>query len=795
MDSKQQNHPGLVSLICLALFVITLAAFWPVGRQGFIIYDDRDYVSENQHVQTGLTADSVRWAFTSRDCGNWHPITWLSHMLDCRLFGLKAAGHHWVNLGFHIANTLLLFIVLREMMGLRSDKSIGATTPQVGLRRDGPQQPYDSPPRNANKTANAAMAATTPQAQTVWRSALVAALFALHPTHLQSVAWISERKDVLSAFFFLLTLWAYTRYAQKQSRVEPSSLRFAAPRGRGPSAGDDGLALDPRRWTLDYFLALMFFALGLMSKPMLVTLPVILLLLDFWPLGRVAGGKWRVTRFGVQVPQLTGAMKQSEGGSTPWRAEAERRWLNHLLFEKLPFVALSLASSLATFWAQQAAEYVVSANLLPWYWRIANSLVFYTDYLGKMFWPVNLAIFYPYTPIHLWEFICSALLPVLLSFFCLRRARSQSYLLVGWFWFVVMLVPVIGLVQVGMQTIADRYTYLPSIGLFIAVAWGMAGVASVSRFWRAAMVAGATALVLACLLDTRYQLRYWRDSVTLFTHVVEVTRENNFEGYYLLGNSYGEAGDWAAAAKSYQSALQISPNLTEACSKLGRVLFLQKKYDEAGALLDGILQLHPDNAEAREFYGDTLAAQGKYAEAEAEYTAALQLKPDDAVIRTALAFAAQQVENEENRTNLNNGLMDQLPPEVHVQIAVMQAKQGKFQNAVGHYLEALRLKPDAPEVLNNLAWLLATCPDAPVRDGAQAVKYAERACKLTHYKQTIMVGTLAAAYAEAGRFDEAISMAEKACTLAAAAGEQGLLQKNQELLALYQKHQPYHEAP
>jgi len=464
-----------------------------------------------------------------------------------------------------------------------------------------------------------------------------------------------------------------------------------------------------------------------------------------------------------------------------------------LLLEKVPFVALSLASSLATFWAQQAAAYVVSANQLPWYWRIANALVFYTDYLGKMFWPANLAIFYPYTPIHLWVFICSALLPVLLSVFCLRRGRSQSYLLVGWFWFVVMLVPVIGLVQVGMQTIADRYIYLPSIGLFIAVAWSMAGVAAVARFWRAAMAAGATALVLACLLDTRYQLRYWRDGITLFTHALEVTRENNFEGYYLLGNSYGEAGDWAAAAKSYQSALHISPNLTDARSKLGRVLFLQKKYDEAGALLDGILQRHPDNAEAREYYGDTLAAQGKYAEAEAEYTAALQLKPDDAVIRNALAFAAQQIENEENRTNLYNGLMDQLTPEVHVQIAILQAKQGKFQNAAGHYLEALRLKPDAPDALNNLAWLLATCPDATVRDGAQAVKYAERACELTHYSVTPIVGTLAAAYAEAGRFDEAMATAQKACALAAAAGDQGLLQKNQELLELYRKHQPYHE--
>ena len=279
---------------------------------------------------------------------------------------------------------------------------------------------------------------------------------------------MSERKDVLSAFFFLLTLMAYTRYV--------TSGKWQVTRTETAAAVPDSSRVT-RHPSLFYWLALVFFALGLMSKPMLVTLPAILLLLDFWPLGRIA-------ECGVR--------------SAEWKNAVQLPVLRRLLWEKMPFVVLSLASSLATFWAQQAAGAVTPLRVLPWYWRIANALVFYTDYLGKMFWPANLAIFYPYTPIHLWEFICSALLPVLLSVFCLRRARSQSYLVAGWFWFVVMLVPVIGLVQVGMQTIADRYTYLPSIGLFIAVAWSMAGVASVSRFWRAAMAAGATALVLAC---------------------------------------------------------------------------------------------------------------------------------------------------------------------------------------------------------------------------------------------------------------------------------------------------------
>ena len=700
------------SLIGIVLLVITLIAFWPVGHLGFILFDDHHYVTENPNVQAGITADSIRWAFTTTHAGNWHPVTWLSHMLDCQLFGLKASGPHWVNLGFHIANTLLLFLVLREMCGA------------------------------------------------VWRSAFVAALFALHPTHIQSVAWISERKDVLSAFFFLLTLLAYARYVEKSKVQSPKSKVF-------------------------YGLALIFFALGLMSKPMLVTLPVILLLLDFWPLGRLSGVKC----------QVSGEKKGKS--STPRRAEEERRRLNPqlsaLLLEKLPFVALSLASSLATLWAQQAAEFVVSANLLPWYCRIANSLVFYTDYLAKMFWPVNLAIFYPYTPIHLWEFICSALLPVLLSFFCLRRVRSQSYLFVGWFWFVVMLVPVIGLVQVGAQSMADRYTYLPSIGLFIVMSWVMAGLASRSQRWQTGMVLGATALIAGCLLDTRHQLHYWRDNVTLFSHAAELAQGSNSKSNFLLGNAYAEAGDMDAAARSFRTALKIAPDFEPAHDKLGRVLFQQKKYDEARVQFDEILQLHPDNAEAHKCLGCILATQGKYAEAGAEYTAALQLKPDDAVIRTALAFVTEQVKVDQTLTNLYNTLKILPTPEAHVQIAVIQTTRGEFPDAVGHYLEALRLKPDAPEILNNLAWLLATCPDTHIRNGVQAVKYAGRACELTHYGVTLFVGTLAAAYAEAGRFDEAIATAEKACALAEKSGETNLLQINQELLQLYHAHQPHHE--
>jgi tetratricopeptide (TPR) repeat protein len=664
--------------ICLLLAGITLAIYWPVGRLGFINNDDegsQGYIVDNTNIQAGITAKSVAWAFTTTHAGNWHPLTWLSHMLDCQLFGLNASGHHWMNLGFHLANTLLLFIVLREMTGA------------------------------------------------VWRSALVAALFACHPTHIQSVAWVSERKDVLSGFFMMLTLWAYTRYAQKRSRVE----------GRGSRASSPAQVLDPRRWTPAYFLALLFFALGLMSKPMLVTLPLILLLLDFWPFGRI-------TNFEFLISKLKGSREHAAGNQSST--------LNRLLWEKLPFLGLAMVSSIVTVWAQNQSGAIAGLNRLPLDLRFENALVSYATYLEKTFWPANLAIFYPYARIQPWAVLVSGLLLAGLSVFCIRRMRFQPYLLAGWCWFVVMLLPVIGLVQVGWQSMADRYTYLPSIGLFIMAAWGMAGLASGSKLRQAGLTLGAAGLVLACLLDTRYQLRYWRDSVTLFRRAIEVTGEN-FMGNYYLANALWAAGNLDEAAKNYEYVTRVSPDFEEGHYYLGRALLLQKKYEAARAQFSGILQSDPSNPYVRKFLGDALSGQEKFADAEAEYSTAAQLKPGDPVIEPAL------------EKNL--------------------------------FLKTLQLKPDSPDVLNNLAWLLATSQNDQTRDGAQAVQYAGRACELTHYRETLMVGTLAAAYAEAGRYDDAIATAQKACDLARQRGETSLLQKNQELLALYQKHQPYHE--
>ncbi len=771
-------------LICLALIVITLTAFWPAGHLGFILYDDygeNGYIVDNTNIQAGITFESIRWAFTTTQASNWHPVTWLSHMLDYKWFGLNASGHHWMNLGFHIANTLLLFLVLNRMMrlrseasspqaGLRSKKSIGATTPQVGLRRDDQPQPYGSLQQNEGEAGNTARAATAPQAGTVWCSALVAALFALHPTHIQSVAWISERKDVLSGFFMMLTLWAYAQYVSCARRKVPGEIRTSNIEHRTSNAEREESRITHHA-SRYYLLCLFSFALGLMSKPMLVTLPVILLLLDFWPLGRIS-------EFGVRSSELKSA--------------PHFPMLRRLIWEKAPFVALSLASSVVTFCAQGVS--VVPLGYVPWDWRIENALAAYTAYLGKTFWPVNLAIFYPYTQIRPWEVFGSGLLLIFLSVFCIRKMRFQPWLFVGWFWFLVTLVPVIGLAQVSVQSMADRYLYLPSIGLFIMVAWGMAGLASLSQSWRTGMTIGAAALLLACLLDTRYQLRYWRDSVTLFSRALEVTGENPM-GNYFLGNAFWVSGNLDEAAKNYRSVLRSAPNSEDVHYRLGYILCLQKKWPEAGVQFGEALRLNPDNAFAHKYLGDTLVAREKFDEAGTEYATALQLRPDDVVIREAMALLVKKAETAKALASLYETLKSQPTAEAHARIAALRTTQGEFQDAIEHYNEALRLRPDSPDVLNNLAWLLATCTDAHIRDGTQAVKLAERACELTHSHLTPMVGTLAAAYAEAGRFDDAIATAQKACTLASKSGEQDLLKRNQELLALYHTHQPYREAP
>ncbi len=636
-------------IIYLALLLITAAVYWPVGGYGYVNCDDPEYASANPYVEQGLTPAGVAWAFRAVVASNWHPVTCLSLMLDSQWFGNGAGAHHLVNLLLHVANTLLLFLVLQQMTGLRSAD---------------PQPPRNSPPGNAKKTAKAGVTVAASQSGTVWPSALVAALFAWHPLHVESVAWISERKDVLSTFFGLLTLLAYARHVASDKRQVTGTTAWSRVTWhRSPF----------------YFLALLFFALGLMSKPMLVTWPFVLLLLDFWPLGRVASDKWRVTRLRIPVPQLP--------------------VLNHLVLEKLPFFVLAIALSVITFLAQHATGATDLLVQLPVSESAGNAVISYVRYLGKMFWPENLAFFYPYPDPRImhaqawtgWQVTGAAALLALITMATIWQARRRPYLVVGWLWFLGTLVPVIGLVQAGAQAMADRYTYVPLIGVFVMLAWS--GKELSDRRPGAKFILGPLAAVLlaACLVVTGRQLRYWQNSETLCRHAIAVTR-NNYKAHF----------------------------------NLGLALIEEKKYDAA------VGQMYESVAIAPGFSGREKLAQ-------------------------------------------------------------LLVLQGKVPEAIEQYRIILQYNPNQPEALNNLAWWLATSPDPKIRDGFEAVQYGERACTLTHYQKTAYIGTLAAAYAEAGQFDEAIKTAETAIASASAAGETNLLEKNRRLLELYRAGHPYRE--
>jgi len=491
-------------------------------------YDDPDYIIGNAHVTGGLTWANVVWAFTSNDAANWHPLTWLSHMMDCQLFGVNPAGHHLMNLLFHTANTLLLFLLLTQLTGA------------------------------------------------LWRSALVAALFAWHPLHVESVAWASERKDVLSAFFWMLTILCYAKAVtsdkwQVTSKSQNSSLIT--------------------RHSSLYWLALFFFACGLMSKPMVVTLPFVLLLLDFWP----------IQRFNDSTIQ-------------------------RLFVEKLPFFALSLASCLITYHAQSGALW--SSNSLTFHFRLANALMSYVRYISKLFWPTDLALIYPYP--HFWPLagvIFVAGLLAVLSLIFIVQAKRFPYLAVGWLWFLGTLVPAIGLVQVGIQSMADRYTYLPSIGFFILVVWGVNDLLSPQpRKLKLASLVGSVVLI-GCLICTSMQLRYWRSSPELFLHAVSVTTDN-YAAEDCLGKALENIGKNDEAGKLYADAVRIEPDYPSAQFDLGMIEIEQGKLTDASNHLADAVQLSPHNPVMQFDFGMFLTQHGQSDEASAHFKAALADRPE-----------------------------------------------------------------------------------------------------------------------------------------------------------------------
>ena len=629
------NDRWTIPGVCIFLAAIIWVVFGQTLGHEFVNYDDDLYVYENPAVTRGLTLQGIIWAFTHVHCSNWHPLTWVSHMLDCQFYGLSPGGHHLTNILFHTATAILLFLILRQMTGA------------------------------------------------LWRSAFVAAVFAIHPLRVESVAWVAERKDVLSGLFFMLTIGAYARYAQRRSRVEPSSLRSAASGSREPRAQSVS-ALDPRLPALDYCLVLLFFALGLMCKPMLVTLPLVLLLLDYWPLVRVAGGGWRVTRFGVQVPQLS--------------------TLNHLLYEKLPLLGLAVASCAVTIFAQTKS--ILPFENMSLSLRMGNASISCVAYLGQMFWPLGLAVLYPFTAggVGVSEVVLSLVLLAGIStgVFILRRRRP--YFLTGWLWYLIMLAPVIGIVQVGAQARADRYTYLPQIGLYLLLTWAAADLCAGWRHRRVVLGGGSTIILMALIFCARAQTVYWRNSESLWTHTLACTSDN-FIGHNNLGTALLKTGNADEAMVHYQMALEINPDYAEAHYNLGYALLKMGNVDEAIAHFQKALQIKPDYAEAHNNLGYALIQKGSVDEAIPHFQKALQIKPDYADAHNNLGnILLEKGSVDEAIIHFQKAL--QIKPDdadAHNNLGTALLQKGKVDEAITHYQKALQINPDFVEAHKNLS--------------------------------------------------------------------------------------------
>jgi len=583
-------------LICLLLVLATSAVYWQVREFSFVNYDDDSYVTDNPHVRDGLTFENVAWAFTTGHASNWLPMTWLSHMLDCQLYGLDPAGHHLTSVVLHILNSFLLFGAFRTMTGH------------------------------------------------VWQSGFAAALFALHPLHVESVAWVAERKDVLSTVFWMLTIWSYADYVA--SKVASKARRA-------------------------YLLTLALFALGLMAKPMLVTLPFVLLLLDLWPLRRMS------------TSRRTGGADGLRKGSS----------LLSLILEKWPFLILAAASSTATFVVQHTGGAVRSLEEWPLDVRIGNALVSYAAYLGKALVPRDLAVFYPHhgaPPVAHVALACVLLVAV--SLVVIRVWKKHPYLAVGWFWYVGTLVPVIGLVQVGAQAMADRYTYVPLIGVFIMVGWGVPAVTQGWRFRRTGLATAALVVLPFLMVGAHRQVRHWENSITLFEHALEATA-NNYIAHNNLGMALAEEGRHDEAMRQYLLASEVNPNFAKAHFNLGAASYEKGRAAEAVVHYLRALHLDPEWQEAHYNVGIALASVGQLDEAVHHYGEALRIDPRDA-------------------RSLNN-------------LANVLVKQGKMDEAIRRYSEALQADPDDAAAHNNLGATLAS-----QRRFGEAILHFRRALEL-----------------------------------------------------------------
>jgi protein O-mannosyl-transferase len=708
--SGSSPQPNRLRLICLILALLTLLIYLPVYFHDFVLLDDPLYISANPIVRVGLTWAGVKWAFTTWSTARyWLPLTWLSHMLDCQLFGLNPGPPHLVNVLFHAANAVLLLVIWYRLT------------------------------------------------RAYWVAAFIAALFAWHPLRVESVAWAAERKDVLSMFLGLLALWFYIGFAQRRSKAQLGARQH-------------------------YCLSLIFFAASLMAKPMWVTFPFVLLLLDYWPLQR-----WLHVPPNSKIPTY---------GSQPLR----------LVIEKWPFFVLAGLLSVITFLAARSAGAIVPLNVVPPALRLSNALVSYVEYLSKIFWPANLAAFYPLRmSIPVWQPVAAVAVLLAVSLVTWRLRQSRPYLFLGWFWFVGTFVPMIGLAQAGIQGMADRFTYLPSIG--IAVLCTFAARDLMARFRLQALVGGVIAgvVLVSCILVTEHQLSFWRNTETLMVRTIAVTR-NNFMARTTLGMYYNHEGHTRKALSEFREALRIQEQavvripalLKQSASvhlQLGAAFEREGNNDEALKQYQAALNIEPSNPKVHTSLGALLAKMNKPDEAEAQYREAIRLAPDDLVAYYDLGQLFV------NTGRLDDGLREYeqaarlRPEDPRAQYFMGRAllRSGSRAEAIKHFQMALRCDPEDVESLTYLARVLASDSHGANGDGAEAVALAEKANALTRSNEPFVLDTLAMAYADVGRFTNAQQTIRQAIEKGRGSGQNEDATQMQQRLELYEAGQPYRE--
>ena len=585
--------------ICIFLVISTFVVYSQVQDHEFLNYDDNEYVTENRNVKAGLTRESVVWAFTTSHNANWFPVTWLSHMLDFQLYGSYPPGHLLTNLLFHIANALLLFIVLLRMTGA------------------------------------------------LWQSAFVAALFVLHPFNVESVALVAERKNVLSTFFWFLTMWTYVHYVEK-----PSVKRYG--------------------------LVALFFALGLMSKPMLITLPFVLLMMDYWPLGR-------------------------------WKFEDDKLDIWHLVREKIPLFLLAVGSGIATLIVQKGGGALQAMEIYSLSARLTNAMVSYLEYLKKTVWPEGLAVFYPHpgNTLAVWKGILCGMALAGITAVAIRFIRKVPYIAFGWFWYLGTLVPVIQIVQTGGHRMADRYAYVPLIGIFIIVAWGLPELMAKWRYREKTLIVLAGILIPILMVMTWNQVSHWKNSITIFTHAIKVT-EKKYPNFVIAYNNLGSAllaeRKTEEAVSNFKMAIKLNPNYAQAHYNLGNALQAERKTEQAIAHFKMAIRLKPDFADAHNNLARALLDEGKTEQAVYYFKVVIKLQPDfaDAHNNLALALLADR-KTGEAISHLKIAI--KLKPDfadAHNNLGAALLAERKTEEATSHFKMAIKLKPDHSLAHDNL---------------------------------------------------------------------------------------------